>query len=110
MYLEHANLTVPSIEKSMAFLATAFPEFKQRGGGPLFGDEKLGRWVHFGNEDTYIAMSQVTHEVEPISNNYQTSGVKHLGFVVEDVYSIIERCKAAGVSTNRCLSNGRTST
>ena len=96
MYLEHANITVPSIDKSVDFLSAAFPDFRERGGGALFGDEKLGKWLHFGNDETYVALQEVTHEVGDVDNNYQTAGVNHIGFVVEDIETIVERCKSNG--------------
>ncbi len=101
MYLEHANITVPSIEKSLAFLKLAFPDFERRGGGPLsgkgkYGDEKLGQWAHVGTEQTYIALQEPAAGVNDLKINYESPGINHLGFVVEDVYSIIERCKSEG--------------
>ncbi len=106
MYLEHANITVPSIEKSMAFLKVAFPEFEKRGGGPLYGDAKLGQWAHVGTDQTYIALQEPAAGVESLAENYETAGINHLGFVVEDVYSIIERCKGQGYEPSDASSMG----
>ena len=96
MYLEHANVTVPSIEANVRFLSTALPEFRELGGGPLFGNAKLGRWIHFGTDDPYIALTELKDPAGLSDGDYQTAGVKHLGFVVDDVHAVIERCRAAG--------------
>jgi catechol 2,3-dioxygenase-like lactoylglutathione lyase family enzyme len=106
MYLEHANLTVPSIEHSMKFLNIAFPDFRQRGGGAMFGDETLGQWVHFGNDETYLALNQVTTKVPEVDSGYASAGLNHLGFVVDDIYAIIERYRAAGYEPSDANSMG----
>ena len=94
--LEHANLTVTSIDEAKRFLTTAFPDFDVRGGGFLHGDESLGDWVHLGNDDTYLALQQNRTPAGDGGQTYITAGVNHLGFVVEDVDSIMARLDAAG--------------
>ncbi len=53
--MEHANVTVTSIEDAKAFLKLAFPEFSQRGEGRPDGK----RWVHFGTDESYIALEEM---------------------------------------------------
>lgn len=96
MYLEHANITVNSIDKAIEFLQAAFPEFQRRGEGAVFGDASLGRWVHFGTDDTYLSLNQMTAKVEGRERSTHEVGTNHLGFVVDDIYGVIERLEAAG--------------
>ena len=86
MILEHANLTIPSIDAAVHFLTTAFPEFYIRGDGIANGR----RWVHVGTDDTYIALTE--------SNESRTAGgaLNHLGYVVEDLDALADRMMAAG--------------
>lgn len=84
--LEHANLAVSSIEKTIRFLTTAFPEFHVRGQGDVEGQ----RWVHVGTNDTYLALNEV-------SRNAELAGpLNHLGYVVDDVDAVANRLLAAG--------------
>jgi hypothetical protein len=52
-YLEHANMTVPSIDAAVAFLRTVEPTFEVR------HDEtpkNSSRWCHIGTQSSYIAL------------------------------------------------------
>lgn len=91
IYLEHANITVNNLESSIRFFQTAFPDFIIRGGG----ETNERKWIHLGNKITYIALNE---SIEPQMKvkDYSSSGVNHLGFVVEDVEIIAERLLAAG--------------
>lgn len=91
IYLEHANMTVNNLEQSVHFFQTAFPDFVVRGGGEMNGR----KWVHLGNNDTYIAINQALESMK-IEKNYSTSGFNHVGFVVEDVTEIANRLLEAG--------------
>ncbi len=84
--LEHANLTVLSIEETARFLTAAFPEFKVRGSGSVDGRP----WVHIGTDDTYLALNE--------SSKRDTAGgpLNHLGNVVDDVDSLADRLLEAG--------------
>ncbi len=93
VYLEHANITVNDLDDAIRFFQTAFPNFKVRGGGIFEGR----KWVHLGDDDTYLALNQAMAEGEehpPL--DYQRIGINHLGFVVEDVEALAERLFAAG--------------
>ena len=84
--LEHANLMVGSIEESVRFLTTAFPEFKIRGSG-VFQDRP---WSHVGTNDIYIAINEVGDQ------RAEASSLNHIGFAVDDVDALAERLLAAG--------------
>ncbi|MEH6444302.1 MAG: VOC family protein [Oceanospirillaceae bacterium] len=92
MYLEHANITVASIDEATAFLAIAFPEFKIRGEGKT----ATTRWLHFGTQQSYIALQQ-NHQVTPAQDEiYKHDGINHLGFVVDDLAEVVSNLTKAG--------------
>ena len=92
--LEHANLVVRDVDATIRFLRTAFPEFRSR----FDGRDSLGRrWVHFGTDETYIALSAST--VEPASRwtpYAGVPGVNHLAYEVDDAEAVRARLAAAG--------------
>jgi catechol 2,3-dioxygenase-like lactoylglutathione lyase family enzyme len=85
MYLEHVNLVVKNIPKALTFYQAAFPEWYVRGsgGGEWFG--KPRKWLHFGNEQQYIALSNHGE-----GNNRELSGHQvgfaHFAYVVSNLY------------------------
>ena len=91
IYLEHANITVANLDRAIHFFKTAFPHFEIRGGG-----EESRKWVHLGDDNTYIAINQATEESEADEKNYDKIGINHIGFVVEDVDQISIRLSAEG--------------
>lgn len=91
-YMEHANVTVRSIDEAKAFLKLVFPEFEERGSG---GSEKK-RWVHFGTQETYIALEEMAEPQASDRKPYHDPGINHVGWVVDDVEAIREKAAAAG--------------
>lgn len=92
-YIEHINLTVPNISKTLEFLQVAFPEGKVRGEG---GREDGRPWIHFGDEVSYLAISQGSNDRDQVVQGYDAVGFNHLAFVVEDVGSLAKRLRATG--------------
>lgn len=90
--MEHANITVTSIEKARDFLKLAFPEFDHRGEGR----SATKRWEHFGTADTYIALEEMTDKTNADRKPYQDPGINHIGFVVEDVEGLGKKMAEAG--------------
>jgi len=90
-YLEHANITVNDMDQAIRFFSTAFPHFKKRGEGVLNGR----KWIHFGDATTYLALNTSSDE-QHIKKDYNSSGINHLGFVVDNVSEISERLESAG--------------
>lgn len=84
--LEHANLTVTSIDDTVRFLTTAFPDFKIRGRGILNGNP----WLHIGTDVTYIALNESPEARAP------GGPLNHLGFVVDDAEAVVQRLQQAG--------------
>jgi catechol 2,3-dioxygenase-like lactoylglutathione lyase family enzyme len=92
--LDHANLVVRDLEGAIRFLRTAFPDFRVRAAGP---DWSGSRWVHVGNDATYLALHQATREPAVRFVPYTgRPGLNHLGFEVEDVEALRARLLAAG--------------
>lgn len=91
IYLEHANITVNNIQEAINFFQTAFPHFKIRGGG-----NDTREWVHLGDSDTYIAINQAKYSDLKANKNYDTLGINHMGFVVENVEEIAQNLLDAG--------------
>lgn len=90
VYMEHVNLTVRVLEDAIAFLQTAFPEFKVRGGG----EGVSGPWVHIGTDTCYMALTQGNSKSE--REPYTDLGYNHVGFVVQTVAALAEQLLAAG--------------
>ena len=92
--IEHANLCVRDLDGMVAFLRTAFPDFRIRGEGKT----PLGaRWAHVGTDETYVALSEATVEPQEKWRPYAgRPGVNHLGYEVDDADALRGRLKAAG--------------
>ena len=91
IYLEHANITVNDLQEAIKFFQTAFPHFKIRGGG-----NDTREWFHLGDDDTYIAINQALKTDLKTGNSYDTMGINHLGFVVQDVEEVTHRLLSKG--------------
>ncbi len=95
-YVEHANISVVDAQKTIQFLIAAVPEWTVRGGGKV--NNWFGRtieWFHVGDDHSYIAISSGG---KGKANHWtsQFTGVKHVGIVVPNVESLIERLRIAG--------------
>jgi catechol 2,3-dioxygenase-like lactoylglutathione lyase family enzyme len=92
--LEHANVAVDDLDAAIRFLQTAFPDFRIR----VEGLGNLGeRWVHLGNDASYVALHAATRPpAEPWVPYSGRPGTNHLGFEVDDVEALRERLSAAG--------------
>lgn len=93
--LEHVNLVGKNIERSLAFYQTAFPHWKLRseGEGEWYG--KPRRWVHFGDDYQYLAISDFG-EGENRDLAGHSVGFAHLAFAVNNLAAMIKRLNKAG--------------
>ena len=97
MRIEHANVTVPSIEKAVHFLKTVFPEFEVRNEGMGGEGQDRRRWLHVGTDSTYVALEELQAKPEsPTRKPYFDLGYNHLCFEVENIDGIHDRLAAAG--------------
>ncbi len=92
--LDHANLSVHDIDAEVRFLLTACPDLRIRHDGI---DSMGRRWVHVGNDDTYIALYGAASDAPSAGRPYSGRlGLNHLGFEVVDAASLRTRLAAAG--------------
>ena len=85
MRLEHVNLTVSDIDRSVAFYSDLL-DFHVRWKGEI----PSGRAVHVGNEDTYLALFESRAE-GPFRETYNTPGYNRW-----DSRSMISTCRWTG--------------
>ncbi|MFT6372941.1 MAG: catechol 2,3-dioxygenase-like lactoylglutathione lyase family enzyme [Gammaproteobacteria bacterium] len=93
--LEHINLVVTNISKTKKFLETAMPHWKVRGSGQNEWYGKKRNWLHFGDDDYYITLND---HGEGVNRDLRgsTPGLAHIGFVVDDLDSIVKRLTEKG--------------
>jgi catechol 2,3-dioxygenase-like lactoylglutathione lyase family enzyme len=92
--LEHVNLVARDLDGMIRFLHAAFPEYRVRGAGT---GPSGARWVHVGNDDSYLALNEATVDpAEPWVPYSGKPGVNHLGFEVDDVEALQARLRSAG--------------
>jgi catechol 2,3-dioxygenase-like lactoylglutathione lyase family enzyme len=80
MRLEHVNLTVTDLDRSVAFYCDLL-DFHVRWKGAVDVD-RMG--AHVGTDDFYLALFQATQPGD-VPRNYLAPGVNHVGFVVDDL-------------------------
>ncbi|WP_420854582.1 VOC family protein [Sneathiella marina] len=95
MKFEHANLVVSDLDRTLAFLKAAFPDWKIRGKGSNDWYGKPRNWVHFGTADNYITLND-HGEGENRDLKGHSTGLAHLGFVVDDLASLVGRLDNSG--------------
>lgn len=94
-YVEHANISVVNAEETVRFLTNAIPEWKIRGQGEMDWLGETVRWYHIGDDHSYIAIqNNGTGKVGDWRKSW--TGVKHIGIVVPDLDSLVERLTACG--------------
>ena len=93
--LEHANLAVRDLGVMIEFIQTAFPDFRIRGEGRTLTGT---RWVHVGNDETYLALNEAPVEAERWVPYAGKPGLNHLGYEIDDAEALRGRMKAAGYS------------
>ena len=95
MRLEHVNLTVTDLDRSIAFYSDLL-DLHVRWKGPIDAD-RLG--AHVGDDHCYLALFQATEPGE-VDRNYLRPGVNHFGFVVEDLDEARRRVEALGATVH----------
>ena len=101
--LEHANLCVSDIDGMIKFLQTALPDFIVRHDET---DNDGDRWVHIGNDKTYIALNNSTQKGSSDWTPYSGKpGVNHLGYMVDSVEQVRSRLQAAGYIESTVANN-----
>ena len=94
-YVEHANISVTNAEETVRFLTAAIPEWRVRGQGEMDWFGRTIQWYHVGDDHSYIAIQNGgIGEVSEWRKSW--TGVKHIGIVVPDLDSLVERLTTCG--------------
>lgn len=100
IHLEHLNLVVRDIQKSVNFYQAAFPHWRIRGGGEGSWYGKPRNWIHFGDDYQYLAFND-----DGVTDNRDLTGhqvgLAHFAFVTHDLDGVIERLKQAGIDVDK---------
>ena len=102
MRIEHVNLVVRNIEEVTNFLGIAFPHWKIRGQDKSEWYGKPRTWLHFGEDDFYIALSD-NGEGPNRDLMKHTPGLAHTGLVIDDIGGLIARYRANGIEPSQDL-------
>jgi catechol 2,3-dioxygenase-like lactoylglutathione lyase family enzyme len=101
--LDHANLCVHDVDTEIRFLLTAFPDFRIRHEGI---DTAARRWVHVGNDDSYVALFEARPDAPSPGRPYSGHpGLNHLGFQVDDAAALRTRLAAEGYQESTVPNN-----
>lgn len=92
---EHANLVVTDIPATLEFIQTAIPTWRVRGQGQMEWHGKPRRWLHVGDDDYYVTLNDDGEGTNRDLTGH-SPGLAHLGFVVDDLDTVIERLEAGG--------------
>lgn len=98
--LEHINLVVKDIDKSLTFYRAAFPHWHVRGGGKDEWSGKPRNWLHFGDDYQYIAFANNGVGENRDLTGHQV-GLAHFAYVTTDLKGTIERITAAGFAIHK---------
>jgi catechol 2,3-dioxygenase-like lactoylglutathione lyase family enzyme len=98
--LEHVNLVGKDLNRSLHFYRAAFPHWHIRaeGEGEWYG--KPRRWLHFGDDHQYLALSDFG-EGENRDLTGHSVGLAHFAFVVDHLEALISRLNEAGYPVHK---------
>lgn len=91
MFIEHVNLSVRDLDRSIAFYSDLL-DLHVRWKGDI-GGGRLG--AHVGDDRCYLALFEATADGE-VPNDYTRPGINHFGFVVDDLDDVLRRLGELG--------------
>ena len=92
--LEHVNVTVSDLDRSVAMVEDLFGWHVRWRGASIHKGES----AHLGDEDTYVALYQHARQTgQPVDTYTTTGGMNHIGVVVPDLDAVEAKVKAAGL-------------
>lgn len=94
--LDHVNISVVDLDRTVAFLRIAFPELRVRGGGKGQFGEVATAWLHLGLDELYVSVNASSPIEVRQPREGQETGINHVGFIVEDVDDVQRKFEAAG--------------
>ncbi|MGB0715712.1 MAG: VOC family protein [Phycisphaerae bacterium] len=92
MFLEHVNLTVKNLDRSIQFYREVF-DFDVRWKGKTNNGKPA---AHVGDDRCYIALFESESDRSGETIDYGRPGMNHFGFVVDDLDAAIARLRRAG--------------
>ncbi|EAR11096.1 VOC family protein [Reinekea blandensis] len=95
LQLEHINLVIRDLKRSLHFYRAAFPHWhiRSKGDGEWYGKPRT--WVHFGDDHQYIALNEFGEGNNRDLTGHQV-GLAHFAFVTVNLDALIERLESAG--------------
>lgn len=98
--LEHINLVIKDLNKSLAFYQAAFPHWKIRsqGDGEWYGKPRT--WVHFGDNYQYLALNEFGEGNNRDLCGHQV-GLAHFAFVTSNLDALVDRLYQAGFEPDK---------
>ncbi len=96
MMLEHANITVSDLERSISFYEEALG-FEVRWRGEVFNTSRKAAAAHVGpsGEAFYLSLFEAVNGGRA-KYDYAPPGINHLGIVVDDLDDARRQLEAAG--------------
>ncbi|MGI2260939.1 VOC family protein [Shewanella sp. GXUN23E] len=98
--LEHVNLVVSDMDAMLKFYRAAMPHWQVRGGGESSWYGKPRRWLHFGDDYSYIALSDNGEGGNRDLTGHQ-QGLAHFAFVTTDLNALRQRMQEAGYQVDK---------
>ena len=95
MHLEHINLVIRNLDRSLAFYRAAFPHWRVRTQGKGEWHGKPRTWLHFGDDYHYIALSENGEGTNRDLSGHQV-GLAHFAYETDDIDAVTRRLEAAG--------------
>jgi catechol 2,3-dioxygenase-like lactoylglutathione lyase family enzyme len=96
MFLEHVNLTVADLDRSIDFycrlLGLRVRWRRDAGDAPAA--------AHVGDDRHYLAFFQARGDSPPARLDYESVGLNHFGFVVDDLDAARDRLERLGITAH----------
>ena len=100
MYLEHVNLVASNIDSMLKFYQAAFPYWSIRSEGRGDWHGKPRRWVHFGDDRHYIAISDHGEGENRNLSGHQV-GFAHFAYVTSNLNEVVARLNKTGFGISK---------
>lgn len=95
MHLEHVNLTVLNVDRSVEFYSQLLG-LRVRWQGTTSSGQPA---AHVGDERSYLALFEASEPGKP-ERDYEQVGLNHVGFVVDDLQAAKGRLQSLGIDAH----------
>lgn len=104
MRLEHVNIVVKDIQRSLTFYQAAFPHWQIRDSGDTLWYGYPRKWVHFGDDYNYLTLNDGG---TGINRDLAGSdlGLAHFAFVTLNLDDVRQRLQNAGYEPHNLGAN-----